>query len=331
MAWVLRVAAAGTCAVLGGGAVGLAVLRLTDPVPTRLVEATALVPLGPVLASLLLLVAVLALATSRSRRWWAVVALALVLTVAHVGWQLPLVLGAVPEPEGSRVVVLAQNAEDADRDGLGAAFADVRPDVVVLSDLTQELAQAARGAGAAAGLVHSTPQSSGTIVLSRYPLGPPEPVTPDGSSLLVEVTVPTVGAVSLVAAHPAPPYVTPTWRSDHAAVLDRVAAMVADPQGPVLVAGDLNAVLDHAPMRRLRDLGCQDAVVQANAGWLPTWPAPRTVRRAGLSLPPFAALDHVLTCHAGTTTGVRTVTVPGADHRGVVAVLSLRAAGSESP
>ncbi len=85
------------------------------------------------------------------------------------------------------------------------------------------------------------------------------------------------------------------------------------------VLGDLNATLDHAPLRRLVDAGWRDAVELANGGFLPTWPS------HGEYSPfpgPVVAIDHVMVDDGLTVTEVDTVDIPGTDHRGVVATLA---------
>ena len=107
------------------------------------------------------------------------------------------------------------------------------------------------------------------------------------------------------------------WRAG----LQWIAAQCNAPN--VIVAGDLNATVDH-----LSGIGansgaligeCQDAAVQANAGAVGTWPA---------TIPAWLAtpIDHVLVGSAWTVRGftVVTSTAGGADHRPIVAVLDAR-------
>lgn len=57
-------------------------------------------------------------------------------------------------------------------------------------------------------------------------------------------------------------------------------------RGCVIVAGDFNSTLDMKPFRQLLTAGYRDAVEEAGAGYLPTYPANSHV-------PPFMAIDHV--------------------------------------
>jgi endonuclease/exonuclease/phosphatase family metal-dependent hydrolase len=123
----------------------------------------------------------------------------------------------------------------------------------------------------------------------------------------------SMGDLVLVATHPQAPTEPDLWRSDHAALLDAVQA-----REPDLVLGDLNATIDHAPLRALADAGLRDAAEVANAGWQPTWPAGDRWRVL-LPVPPLAGIDHVLVGPRMAVVSVRTVDLPGSDHRGVVA------------
>ena len=86
---------------------------------------------------------------------------------------------------------------------------------------------------------------------------------------------------------------------------------------PRVLAGDFNATLDHAELRRLLGRGYRDAAEQAGVALRPTWPADRSL------LPALVTIDHVLADHRVRVIAVRTVAVPGSDHRGVLADLLL--------
>ncbi|MGW4825486.1 endonuclease/exonuclease/phosphatase family protein [Streptomyces sp. NPDC004227] len=86
--------------------------------------------------------------------------------------------------------------------------------------------------------------------------------------------------------------------------------------------GDFNASLDHTPMRRLLAAGLTDTHAELGHGWARTWPVGHAL------VPPLIQLDHVLhgSGLVGVSVGERTV--PGTDHRAVVAVLALLPAKS---
>ena len=120
----------------------------------------------------------------------------------------------------------------------------------------------------------------------------------------------------VVATHPQAPTEPDLWRSDHAALL----ALVRQ-RHPDLVLGDLNATVDHAPMRALVDAGLRDAAELANTGWQPTWPFGDRWRLA-VALPPLVAIDHVLVGPRLAVVEVHTADLPGSDHRAVVATVA---------
>jgi endonuclease/exonuclease/phosphatase (EEP) superfamily protein YafD len=82
-----------------------------------------------------------------------------------------------------------------------------------------------------------------------------------------------------------------------------------------IVAGDFNSTPD---MRQFRDLltdGYRDAVQQTGAGFAPTFPS-------RWWHPPLITIDHVLTRNAAATS-IRTVFIPGSDHRAVLATVAI--------
>jgi endonuclease/exonuclease/phosphatase (EEP) superfamily protein YafD len=140
------------------------------------------------------------------------------------------------------------------------------------------------------------------------------------------VAVPTGAGPTIVAAHPVAPlpqYVG-QWRSD-------LAWLAAQCEGDdVIVAGDLNATLDHmsgleAPAvdvtgaETRTDLGrCRDAARLAGAGAIGTWPT-------GVPSILGTAIDHVLATPSWRVSGFRVIgdrDEQGSDHRPILAQLT---------
>ena len=95
----------------------------------------------------------------------------------------------------------------------------------------------------------------------------------------------------LIAVHPRPPVGDVSgWRMDHG-VIRHAARATSD---RTMVVGDLNATMDHVPLRTLVGGGFEDAATQADSGWQPTWPAAGKVSRLGVPVPSMVAIDHVL-------------------------------------
>jgi endonuclease/exonuclease/phosphatase (EEP) superfamily protein YafD len=304
------------------GSLLLATVRVADPGARRLIELATLTPLGLPLAATALLGALL-LRRPRGARAVAVVAATTLLAV-HAWWLAPLYAGDRPAGGSASLVVLAQNFEYGDAEALVELVREEDVDVLVLTDANSTRIDPLLAAGIEESLPHTAGTGEGgAVVLSRIPVTGTELLYDDSESRLVELEAPGLGAVTIAAVHTRPPYDPGSWRRDHEQVRTALAAVRADADRAVVVAGDLNATLAHAPLRRLVDLGLSDSAVQANAGWSPTWPSGSHQRRFGLTVPAFAAIDHVLTSPRLVATSSRTVALRGADHRAVLATISV--------
>ncbi len=292
------------------------------PSARLLVMATALVPFALVGYAVAAgaTTALTVLSNGRSRWVSAILVVVSVLGAGlHAALLAPAYLGshASGDPD---LVVMSSNL----RLGLGDTAEVVRlaevesVDVVVLQEVTP---QAMPGllemrstfpyvAGGAA------PGAFGTVVFSRHPLEQVSQLRVTKGGWQMRVAAPT--PYWLVAVHTSQPYTAfASWRPDH----DALYAAVERLRGPVVVAGDFNATLDHGPMRRLLGLGLSDAARVSNAGWQPTWPVDESSGRPrpfGLGL---MTLDHVLTSADFEAVSTRTHRIPGSDHRTLVAGL----------
>ena len=102
------------------------------------------------------------------------------------------------------------------------------------------------------------------------------------------------------------------WAAEHAVLR---AAVRSNLDGPLLVAGDLNAVHDHGPIRALVRDGLTSATDIVGAGWLPTYPANR-------AFPPLLPIDHVMVNDRLTATSISTVKISRTDHLGLIATIA---------
>ena len=315
--WVV---VAGTLVAAGA----LAVVRLGDPQARRLVELVALVPLGLPLAALGAVAALVVLLASRHRLLPGLaLGAALGLLGLHAWWLAPLYAGGATAAEPGSVVVMSLNFEVGDPGDLAATSREQHVDVLVLLEVTAARLDAVRSAGVMRRLPHvagvEAGDASGTVVLSRFPVVATAPLYGGADSLAVRLDVPGPDRITVVAVHTRPPYQPEEWRDDHDRTLASLSRLPGD---DVLLAGDFNATLAHAPMRRLLDRGFRDAADQADGGWSPTWPAGGHERRLGVVVPAFAAIDHVLTAPGLVVTGAETLDVAGADHRAVLVSVS---------
>jgi endonuclease/exonuclease/phosphatase (EEP) superfamily protein YafD len=316
--------AVGVGAVVVSGA--LAAVRLGDPRSRRLLEVAAFMPLGLVLAVLGALTAlVLLLVSARHRLAGLTFVAALVLAGSHTWWLAPLYVGSTAAATPSSFVVMSLNFEVGDPRDLAESALAHHVDVLVLLEMTQSRLDALRATGLDDRLPHVAGDDDadfvGTVVLSRFPLAHATTLYPGSDSLAVDADVTGLGRVRVVAVHTRPPYLPGPWRTDHERVRAALAGMHASRDASVL-AGDFNATLAHVQMRHIVDLGFSDAADQVGSGWSPTWPAGGHVSRLGITVPPFAPIDHVLTSPALAVTAARTLEVAGADHRAVLASVS---------
>jgi endonuclease/exonuclease/phosphatase (EEP) superfamily protein YafD len=247
----------------------------------------------------------------------ALVALVLAIAVA------PRALGGPSAPDGQpgpRLRVLAVNMHlgTGSADALVALARSTHADVLSVVEMTPDLVVRLNAAGLGELMPHYVlaprPGSDGTGLFARRPLASAPGVR--GAIALMVAGRPRIGGappVEIVAIHPSAPQSrtgTGAWRRD-------LRALPPATSSPLMVlAGDFNATLDHAELRRLLDTGYDDAAAQVGAGLRWTWPV-------GRRFPPPVTIDHVL---ADRRIGVRAVsvhTIPGTDHRAVLAELQL--------
>lgn len=303
----------------------LAGLRVADPTRLHLIALVALTPLGLPAAALALLGAAV-VAINRGARAAGVLS-ATCLLVLHTWWLAPLYVGDHPAGRSASLTVLAQNFEYGDVAALVELVRSRRVDVLVLTDIRTErldLLLETRietllpySAGVENHVVHG-----GAVVLSRAPVTRTALLYEGAQSRLVEIRVPGIGLVTLVAVHTKPPSAPEAWREDHEQTYAALTRIRADEDSAIVLAGDFNATLAHAPVRRILDLGFADAAAQVNIGWSPTWPSGGHMRRFGVTVPTFAAIDHVMTAPRLVITHAETLTVPAADHKAVIADIS---------
>jgi endonuclease/exonuclease/phosphatase (EEP) superfamily protein YafD len=154
-------------------------------------------------------------------------------------------------------------------------------------------------------------------IYARYPLRGGRTGPASAARVAARLDLPSGPPVPLACIHAAPPKpwsagATARWRS-------QLAALPAPGHGPLILAGDFNATLDHAQFRRLLRRGYRDAASQAGHGLSATW-GPHPGRRPGL-----LAIDHILTdprCAVLTTSAHQ---LTGTDHRALYAELRLPA------
>ena len=258
------------------------------------------------------------------RSWWAVGPA--LLCAAALAVQVPLYFssGRIP-PDSVAIRVLTANLHDGAADAevlVSAARRDA--DLVVVQELTPELAASFGRLGLDSDFpyraVESRRGSAGVGLWSRYPItGSSRDPRYELGLLTASIQVPGASSETVVlSVHLVGPWPQPIdgWRGEVSRLPDnlRAAAKLAG-AGAVIVAGDFNATTDMQPFRRLLRGGFTDAVDQSGAGFTPTFAANR-------SIPPLIGIDHILTLNS-TASELRTVRIPGTDHLGLTAVISV--------
>ncbi|MEV6275808.1 endonuclease/exonuclease/phosphatase family protein [Nocardia sp. NPDC051832] len=264
------------------------------------------------------LVAALAFTVLRKRIGAAV---AVVVTAVAVWTQLPLYLSDSGADGGPEVTVMQANLlfEGADPHALVEAVHTRQVTILTVNELTPAALDDLTRAGLDRLLPHRYVSpgrtATGTGIWSAYPLT--DTVEYDGyvlNQLSATATLPDAGAVTVYAFHPVPPiYGTEVWSDELArlrAILDRAPA-----DRPAIAGGDFNATFDHFQFRALLSGRFHDAAEQSGAGHLVTYPTDKPY-------PPVIGIDHLLLADARAL-AVETVSLPGADHRALVARVRL--------
>lgn len=303
-------------------AVALTFARVVEPHASFWLLAEGFTPLAILLYGAAVLLLGVRLLVTRDRWTWAVGAVALAGLVVHAWWFAPQVVGANPPPAAGAVPLTVMTANIAQDDGDPVALVRIaraeRVDLLVVEEVTAADLAAMDRSGIADLLPYhvGVPRSGGhgTMVFSRTELGPAERTRTWHDGWIF-----TMGDLTVIATHPQAPTLPDIWTDDHAALLTAVRE-----HDPDLVLGDFNATADHAPMRALADAGHRDVGELANQGWHPTWPATgRWAPLPGVSFP-LAQIDHVLVGPRLAAIGQHVVTLPGSDHRAVVAEVARR-------
>jgi len=243
----------------------------------------------------------------------------------------------VDAPAGAATLTVATVntlAGRADVDGIVTLVRDRRVDVVALPETHRpraaEIVRALERAGvggwsaftdAAGGSVDAaSPTPTSLLVRERLRATPERApgsndASPDGArGAFGHVRVRLDGAPGrpLVAAvHPRPPLVrrsTGPWRDD----LEALEPLCR--RADTIIAGDLNATVDHSPLRELLGAGCESAAARTGHGMQATW----TGGPLGVVRP---QIDHVLSTAPWRAVDAGVVGITGSDHRAVWARL----------
>ncbi|WHU48971.1 endonuclease/exonuclease/phosphatase family protein [Gordonia sp. L191] len=283
-------------------------LHYTASRGTAAIYATAAVPLALVSGAMAVIVFL-------GMQRWIALSLSVMALAGVVVTQFPLWVSQNP-PAGQRFTVVSANLQLglADVDDLSAIASDA--DLVSLQEVTPEVLERILRSGLADRFPYRyarpAPLSVGAMILSRAELRDTERIT-GTAHLAARTQLAGASEVAVLAVHPAAPMSghAAEWSADLAAVggyLDNLAT------GPVIVAGDFNATLDHAQFRALLRNDVVDAATDSGSGYQLTYP---TDKLGGI---PLVGIDHILIRGFGAVQ-VTTRDLRGSDHRALIATL----------
>lgn len=252
-------------------------------------------------------------------RQWGLAAVAIALVVLHGVWVWPLVAPgeSATGPSGPvvRLATLNLYASNPRTADIAAVIRHLDADVVLYQELTPLHHRGLAAAGALDGYPHAVADprlgSHGSAIYSRVPLGGAHVAAVAGVGMTRATLRIGSSRIDLLNVHTTSPLNgTRRWNDEL-----RALARLASSSGLRLMAGDFNATHDHVGLRRVLAAGLDDAHRRVGRGAAVTWPVDLW------RLPPLVRLDRVLVSPTIGVRGVREVTVPGSDHRAVVADL----------
>ncbi|WP_092524586.1 endonuclease/exonuclease/phosphatase family protein [Actinopolyspora saharensis] len=256
------------------------------------------------------------------RRWLIALVVAMVTAVLAAGVAPRVLADESGDVQGRSLNVLTANVYfgKADVDRLVRLVRRNDVDVLSMPELSSGMVDELRRAGLFDTLPYSVlkPEGNGdgSGIVARYPLH--ELSLASNTTMQqpsARIDLPGERDVQYVAAHPVVPVggdTTAGWKRE----ITSLPAPATDRSQPArILAGDFNATLDHAPLRKLLGRGYSDAAEVTGDGLTPTWP------ELGRPWAPPVTLDHVLVSGDTAVRDYRTFKVDGTDHRAVLAEL----------
>ncbi|MEU7632713.1 endonuclease/exonuclease/phosphatase family protein [Nocardia sp. NPDC049220] len=271
-------------------------------------------------ASYLMIGAVAGLVLLSIARGWRSAAVAGVLVVAALWTLVPAFVPEGRAATGPRLTVMQSNLffGGADSTAVVRAVRENRVDVLTVDELTDSAIERLTTAGILAALPHHYTEPTragggGTGIYSRYPLRDARKY--DGfilNNVSATMDHPEGGPITIFAFHPIPPpFEFEAWTAE----MGRIRHILDAESGPAIVGADFNATRDHAAYRDLLHGRFASAADQTGAGLLLTFPNDR-------GWGPVIGIDHILLADASAE-NVHTLTMPGSDHRAVLAQVRL--------
>jgi endonuclease/exonuclease/phosphatase (EEP) superfamily protein YafD len=256
-------------------------------------------------------------------------AAAVVFTCVALFTQFPLYSGEGEQRGSATIRVLTANLYLGQADAKSVvATASAYADVVALQELTPDAVNRLSAAGLNAPfpyhVIDAREEASGVGLFSRFPISDAKRV-PGYTLAMVSGRIKVAGVAddpTVIVVHMTGPWpqAIDGWDRDLSNLPETLeAAATSEGSGCAIAAGDFNSTHDMRNFRDITRAGYRDAAEQAGSGIIPTYPG-------NVWVPPFIAIDHVLTHQCATAT-VRAVRLPGSDHRGLIAEIHVPSAG----
>lgn len=293
-------------------------LYLVPPTDDTTAMSASFIPYG--LPVDLIAVIFFGVAVARARRRLVVAVLTMisvVLLILQVIWIAPQFV-ADPRPVTSRPFTMISLNMKWGEANVGQLRAEAQnADLVVLVEVTPIAFDSVRSQ-LGYRFPYSVPDQITTgnqsMILSRYPLTDSQPLPSTNEQWTAATSLPGIGRLNVIAAHPCNPLCGgQKWSREHAALLQRVEQLDTAPE---VVAGDFNATDDHGPMRTMYANGFTSATDITGAGWMPTYPSDSR------AYPPLIGIDHVLVNSRLTALSIGTFRIEGTDHLGLITRLA---------
>ena len=273
-----------------------------------------------------------------SQRWF-VALVALCCVVVQGYWQYPFIHQSVSlsastvqavggssvntDDDAARVMTANVYKGRADAESIVDIVRDQRVEVLALQETTPAFVKAMKKAGIESYLPYSVVSSAdgkyGNGLWSATSLKNPVDDEVDSlSSFMPAGTVAFAGgrSVRFVSVHTTSPKPGrwDMWRTS----LEDVARL-GSKTGRYILMGDFNSTIDHSPFRDVLGSRFSDAAYESGHGFTFTWPADRQW------VQPFSGIDHVVVDKGIVAGQVSVVSIPGSDHKGLVATVQIEA------
>jgi vancomycin resistance protein VanJ len=195
-------------------------------------------------------------------------------------------------------ILLLQEVNPVPFDKLMGALGDLYSDSKLYFDYQQKMLQA---------------------VISRYPITPMDALPKKAKAQKVLIETPN-GPITVFNIHPTK---QAGWLRRHRQISSLLIEDIAVEDGPLILGGDFNTT-DQTQTYRLVNRYLHNAHWEAGSGFGFTYPAPKSIVKRGVPIPPLVRVDHIFYSHHFISKSARTLKESGgSDHLPVVAELTM--------